>query len=94
MKKKWSGLRIIVSMCAALGWWGLLYPELALTPDTVNISVEDDEGSLELLSAEWDYPGKLYLSLLNAQEGQITFRSRLLTNLSIFWETLHGENDT
>lgn len=94
MKKKWSGLRIIVSMCAALGWWGLLYPELALTPDTVNISVEDDEGSLELLPAEWDYPGKLYLSLLNAQEGQITFRSRLLTNLSIFWETLHGENDT
>ena len=93
MKKKWSGFRIIVSMCAALGWWGLLYPELALTPDTVKITVENDESNLDALPLEWDYPSKLYLNLLDADEGQIIFRSKLLTNLSIFWETLHGGND-
>ncbi len=32
MEKKWTKFRIIAGMCAALGWWGLLYPELALTP--------------------------------------------------------------
>ena len=37
MEKKWTKFRIIAGMCAALGWWGLLYPELALTPDTVKV---------------------------------------------------------
>ena len=35
MNKKTFGLRVAAGLCAALGWWGLLYPELALTPDTV-----------------------------------------------------------
>ena len=41
MKKKWLGIRVAAGLCAALGWWGLLYPELALTPDTVKVSAQD-----------------------------------------------------
>lgn len=89
MKKKWLGLRVGVSMCAALGWWGLLYPELALTPDTVEISVEEEDGSLRPLSDEWSFDKDLYLELLGACSDKITFRSRLLMNLKLFWETFH-----
>ena len=42
MKKKRLGIRITIGLCAALGWWGLLYPELVLTPDTVRV-VQDKE---------------------------------------------------
>ncbi len=93
MKKKWFGFRIIVSLCAAIGWWGLLYPELALTPDTVKVSVEDENGIPEEMPLEWDFDGSVYLDLLNAGQSRITFRSKLLTNLNIFWETLHDRNE-
>ena len=89
MKKKWVGLRIIVSLCAMLGWWGFLYPELVLTPDTVTVSTEDEEGRLQPLPEQWDLDGSLYLDILNAGRDRITFRSRLLTNLNLFWEAFH-----
>ena len=93
MKKKWVGFRIILSMCAVIGWWGLLYPELTLTPDTIKVIAEDENGNPEALVPEWDGYGSLYLDLLRAGEGKITFRSKLLTNLSTFWETLHEGNE-
>lgn len=34
-RKERIRIRIVTALCAALGWWGLLYPELTLTPDTV-----------------------------------------------------------
>ncbi len=92
MKKKWIGFRIIVSMCAMLGWWGLLYPELTLTPDTVKVMMEDNGGVLRELPAKWGFDSDLYLDLLGAGKDKITFRSKLLTNLSLFWEALHGRD--
>lgn len=92
MRKKWVGIRVIASMCAALGWWGLLYPELTLTPDTVKVSVEDKEGNCNTVPQEWDFDSSLYLDLLNAGEGQIRIRSRLLTDFCSFWEALHDRD--
>lgn len=89
MKRKWIGLRIMLSLCAMLGWWGLLYPELVLTPDTVTVSQEDEEGNLVPLPGQWDWDGSLYMDILNAGKDKITFRSRLLTNLNLFWEAFH-----
>ncbi len=91
MKNKWLGIRIAVSMCAALGWWGLIYPELALTPDTVRVETEDASGSLRECPAEWDFEGSLYRGLLNAAPGDITFRSRLLTDLGSLLGGFHNE---
>lgn len=79
MKKKWLVIRGAAGLCAALGWWGLLYPELALTPDTVKIIEEDGSGIHSEETSERG--GSLYLDLLNADQGQITFRSRLFTEL-------------
>lgn len=89
MKKRWLGIRVAAGLCAALGWWGLLYPELALTPDTVKISVEDEDGTLSAPSQEWSFDSPLYLDLLSAERSQITVRSRLLTELKSFWEAFH-----
>ncbi len=94
MKNKWFGFRIIIGLCAALGWWGLLYPELTLTPDTVKISVENEEGELSALPLKWSFENNLYLDLLNAESGQISFRSRLLTDISSFWEAFHDSDGT
>lgn len=90
MKKHKSYLRVIVSMCAVLGWWGFLYPELTLTPDTVKIISTETE--IQTVQTAWDFDCDLYRELLNAKPEQITFRSKLLTDLKVFWEALQNED--
>lgn len=89
MNRKWIGLRIIISLCAMLGWWGFLYPELVLTPDTVTVSQEDENGELIPLPGQWDLDSNLYLDILNAGKDRITFRSRMFANLNLIWEAFH-----
>ena len=90
MKKRRIGFQIIISMCAMLGWWGFLYPELVLTPDTLDIKTVDENGNLSDLPDDWDLDGSLYLDLVHAGQDKITFRSKLLANLNLFWEAFHG----
>ncbi len=82
-----SFLQILVSTCALLGWWGFLYPELTLTPDTVKV-VEIAETTSEYNT--WDFDCSLYQNLLYADRSQIVFRSKLLTNFNLFWEALQN----
>lgn len=89
MKKKWFSVRILAALCTALGWWGLFYPELVLTPDTVKISTEEEDGTFSPLPMEWTFDSSLYFDLLNADPDKITFRSRLLTELDLFLENLY-----
>ena len=90
MKKKWLGIRITIGLCAALGWWGLLYPELALTPDTVKVCEEDGEASPD---RKWSFEDGLYLDILTADRDKVTFRSRLLTELDAFLEAFHDRKN-
>lgn len=92
MNKKRLGLRIAVGLCAALGWWGLLYPELALTPDTVKVSVEQENGDSCLQPLKWSFDSSLFLDLLNADPDQISFRSKLFTDISSLWEVFHDKD--
>lgn len=87
MKKIKNGIRIIAATCAVLGWWGLLYPGLTLTPDTVQAVCDEEDGE-ELT------PEHLYLELLRAERGSIRFRSRLFTELNAFWEAFSWEKST
>lgn len=87
VKKEILRIHIAAVLCAVLGWWGLLYPELTLTPDTVRvISREGEETQLP--------EGELYLELLKAERGSICYRSRLLTELSAFWEAFSWDKST
>ncbi len=80
-------------VCAALGWWGLFYPDLTLTPDTVRI-VRGEDGSEAPLWGENICSGRLYLELLEAERGDVRFRSRLLESLNAFWEAFSWEKST
>lgn len=94
MRKGKIKIRIITAMCAALGWWGLLYPELTLTPDTVQLVCEDENGEMLSVSPERDLGDSLYLELLGTNRDHIRFRSRLLTELSAFWEAFSWDKST
>lgn len=94
MKKAKNGIRIAALLCAALGWWGLLYPELTLTPDTVRIVSEETGDGKPATEEAWSYDEELYLQLLNAGGKNIRFRSRLLTELKAFWEAHSWDKST
>lgn len=94
MKNKKLGIRIITAMCAALGWWGLLYPELTLTPETVRIVMEDASGQEISLDRSEGLDDSFYLELLEADSGSIRFRSRILTELNAFWEAFSWDRST
>ncbi len=82
MKRKFIGIRIVIGMCAALGWWGVLYPELTLTPDTVRVICEED-GQERDVTGEWSFDGALFQELLTAKRGTVRVQSRILRELGI-----------
>lgn len=90
MKKRWLKLRAVMTLCAALGWWGLLYPEFVLTPETIHIYQEDSDGTLTPLEHKQLDCRELYYNLLNADRKDITFRSKLLEDFSLFWEAFQN----
>lgn len=90
MKKKFIGIRIIIGMCAALGWWGLFYPELALTPESVKVISEDENGIERDVTGEWEFDSALLQELINAKEGKVRFRSRLLTEWNVLVEAVQN----
>ena len=92
MKKKWLEIRILVCFCAALGWWGLLYPELSLTPDTVVLRLSDEGEIIREQHLEWDFESELYWDLLNAGPDRITFRSKLFTDFGALLEAMYYGN--
>ena len=82
--KLFLSLRIFLGGCAALGWWGLLYPELTMTPSTYQVV---DEKGVVLESeetTEWDFDRDIYWELLEAEPEQIRFRSKLHIKWEIF----------
>lgn len=75
-------LRLAAVACAALGWWGILYPELTLTSDTYKVVYEEEqseEGSVFSDGQRQENSGitEGYQGLLKAKSGQIRIRSRL-----------------
>jgi len=90
MKKKWLKLRAAMTICAAFGWWGLLYPEFVLTPETVQVY---EKGS-ELLPTATEHSRfncrELYGKLLSADREDITFRSKLWEDFNLFWEAFQN----
>lgn len=84
MKKIRTGVQTALCICAVLGWWGVLYPELVLTADTYRMC-SDNEQDVQNLSADQD----IYWNLLKADRSEIRFRSRLLVEWNKFMEALN-----
>ena len=91
-KKYLIPIRIMVTACAAFGWWGLLYPELTMTPSTLNVVYEED--SVQEMPLEWDLDEDIYFELLEADRSQIRFKSRLLMRLNALQEQGRGIHES
>lgn len=88
MNRKWTGIRIVFGVCATIGWWGLLYPELTMTPDTYEVVWEDETVQPEDDMIEWDSEGDIYRAILEADESQIRYKSRFLMQLEAMFKKL------
>jgi hypothetical protein len=74
MKKNGTGIRAVCTLCVAICWWCLLYPEFAMTPDTYRVVSEE----------EWEAEEDIYFQLLEQGEGKIRFRSKLLEQIELW----------
>lgn len=83
MKKTVSA---VMALCAALGWWGALYPQFTLVEGTYRIVNEQTNAEACVTESE-PMGNELYLSILNADSSQIRLKSRLLTEWSEFHES-------
>lgn len=72
-------------LLAALGWWGVLFPELSLTRDVCRVVRSDDMQPEEELSQT-----EIYYRLLSAEPEQIKIKSRLLEILAAYFEKDKG----
>ncbi len=94
MKQNRLKIQKICWIVAACGWWGALYPQLTLTPDTYKLvaeetgieatqvqAVETTEEELEAVDAQWDFDRDIYEELFDTKEGKVRLRSKLLMKL-------------
>lgn len=78
---EWKKLRAVLSLCAALGWWGIWFPELAVWAEAVCVVEEDSESAAVQRGenvAEYETAREIYDGLLHADREQIQVKSRLL----------------
>lgn len=91
--------RIFVTVAAALGWWGVLYPEFTMTPDTYKIVYEDTTPQEYYVQepeevVEWNVNHHIYETVLGADRTKLRFRSRLLMNMTAWCEQERGINES
>ena len=66
MKRVLTGVKTALCICAVLGWWGVLYPELVLTAETYRVC--DDNGQ-ERQATQATRPSQRTGYLLESPEG-------------------------
>ena len=94
-KNKWIlSIRFLLTVCAAYGWWGVLYPELTMTQDTYRIVMEDDAVQTEWEMIELEGDENIYEAILEADSSQVHFRSRLLVNIEALQKQGRGSNES
>lgn len=86
---RWKRMRAIVMICAALGWWNVWFPELAVWADAIRVveetPVEDGSVSetvqLHENVVKYEDVREICDGLLSAGREQIRLKSRLLVLL-------------
>ena len=82
----WQGIRVSAVCTVCYGWWGVIYPELAMLPSTYEIVCEEQAEETKTVQkdaevVEWNSDSQIYWKILEADPEQIHFKSRLLTML-------------
>lgn len=97
MKRIWAGMKTTLCICAVLGWWGVLYPELVLTADTYRIcddNRQDIQEEQDTREGQNPPTGQdIYWNLLKADRSEIRFRSRLCAEWNKFMEAFNESDE-
>lgn len=78
MKRKYFGIRAIISMCLAIGWWDLWYPEITREADVYRLVCEEGAVQTDEEVVKWKLDEYTFYDFLKLDSDQIHFRSRLL----------------
>lgn len=91
MRKKMLHLRAVLLLCAALGWWGYLYPDLAFNSETVRILTLDESGE-EVLTEDEEACLIYYRRLMRADHAPVRIRFKFLEEINSLLEVLKWDN--
>ena len=82
----WQWIRVSAVCTACYGWWGVIYPELAMLPSTYEIACEEQaeetktvQKDAEVVECKTDR--QIYWNLQEADPEQLQFLSRRLPKL-------------
>lgn len=93
MGKRKIGIHIAVGICAAIGWWGIFYPELTMLPDTYTIISEETQETTENATIceenleEWAFDNTIYQEILRADKSQVKLQSKLFQKIQKLLES-------
>lgn len=91
MRKRMTNLRAVLLLCAALGWWGYLYPDLAFNRETVKILTLNEAGEEVLLEDE-EACLIYYRRLMQADNAHVRVRFKFLEEINSLLEVLKWDN--
>lgn len=83
---RWNSIKGAAVICAAIGWWSIWFPELAVWSEGVRpVPQETEAGTEESVQEEWGESEKIcssrareiYRGLLQADREQIQVKSRI-----------------
>ncbi len=75
--KKWMRIRSLIWIGAAIGWWGLWYPELVQYAGVYTVVTEDGTVQESSEVVEYELDESFYQELFQADGTKLRFRSRL-----------------
>ena len=76
-------MKRLAATIAAIGFLGLLYPEMCMLNDTCKVVYYSEDGTERVMEIEEG--SELYYDLLSAQPKEIKVKSRFLEWLSSIW---------
>ena len=82
----WQGIRVSAVCTACYGWWGVIYPELAMLPSTYEIVYEEQAEETKTVQkdaevVEWNSDSQIYWKILEAAEFQVTAQTAQRTRV-------------
>lgn len=78
MSQKLLGIRAMISMCLAIGWWDFWYPEITREADVYRVVYEEGTVQEPEEVVKYEFSEYSFYDFLKMDSDQIQFRSRLL----------------
>lgn len=76
MKQKWMGIRVLISICLAIGWWDFWYPELTEAAGVYEVVYEESAIQTPEEMVEYGFDEKTYYEWMKTERKNIRFRFR------------------